>query len=625
MAEAGHGNTYFLRNRMSRKQPAPHRQDAHATPTRDFRWPAWAESPALLCLAAVGLSLALYWRTIGYDFIDLDDSAHVVNNVYVQGGLTWANIRWAFTDLANVVDYWHPLSWLSLMLDATLYGQRAGGYHATSFLLHAANVALLFRVMRAITADKWAAFAVAALFAVHPVHLESVVWITERKDVLFMFWGLIALDRYLAWAQTHRRAALAAFYICYTLSLMSKPVLVVLPGVLLLLDYWPLGRWSPYALLRPPAAAPSVGARLRAFWPLLLEKLPMLGLAACSALMTAFSSLKSYDPTIVDTATRLGNAFLSLAKYVWMLFVPTRLAIFYPLTAPLPLWPLALSIAAFCAALLLVAWKGRRFPWLVLGLGWFLLGLLTTIVAPKVGMQVALADRFTYFPFVGAYLIVVLGAKELASRLILDKRKLQMALAAAFLALCGWYWTQATHSIHFWRNKYANYERALEIAPDSFRISNNYGKILLDRGDIALAETYVLKALALEPNYNLALGNLGNIYMATGRYEEAIGLFQRALAQDPHYTFSADDHYGIAFCLARLGRYDEAEKSYLQALAIRPGYAQAHNDLGNIALVRGDLRGAEQHFAKALALVPDYYVAQQNLERVRARLAAGRP
>jgi Tfp pilus assembly protein PilF len=591
------------------------------------RWLEVSTSPAALCLVAVALALALYWRTLGFEFIDLDDTAHILANPHVLGGLTWANVRWAFADLAGMVDYWHPVSWLSLMLDATLYGQWAGGYHATNFLLHAANVALVFLLVRTVTSDKWSAFAVAVFFAVHPLHLESVAWITERKDVLFMFWGLLAIHVYLAWAMSRSRSALAAFYCCYALSLMSKPVLVVLPGILLLLDYWPLGRWSPYELFQPAGSAPSFSTRLRALWPLLREKLPMVGLAALSTLMTVFTSLRMYDLVVVDAPTRFGNAFLSLSKYVWKLFVPTDLAILYPFQMHLPVWPLALSIAAFCAALLLVLWQGKRFPWLIFGAGWFLLGLLTTIVVPKTGVQIPLADRFTYFPYVGAYLVLVLGARELASRLIADRRKRHMALAACLLALFGWYWTQADYAIGFWRNKFTIYERALDVTPGNHILFNNYAKLLLDRMDgvdIVRAETYVLKALALQPNYNLAQGNLGNIYSATGRYEQAIEMYQKALAHDKNYVYSADDHYSIGYCLAQLHRYDEAEKYYREALAIRPNYPQAHNDLGNIALLRGDLRSAEEHYAKAVALAPDYRAAQENLASVRARLAGGR-
>jgi len=610
---------------MPRKLTDTARSHARPPAVPPRRWLELFGSAPALCLAAVAVALALYWRTLGFEFIDLDDTAYVLNNPQVLGGLTWEGVRWAVANMSHAASYWHPVTWLSLMLDASLYGQWAGGYHATSFVLHAANVALLFLLMRSITADKWSAFAVAVLFAVHPLHLESVVWITERKDVLFMFWGLLALNSYLAWARSRSRSALAAFYCCYALSLMSKPVLVVLPGILLLLDYWPLGRFSPYELFRPAGPPPPpAAARFRAFWPLLREKLPMLAMAVLSTLMTVASHPESYDQEVLGLPVRLGNAFLAVAKHAWKVLVPTDLAILYPFQTPLPLWPLVLSIAALCAALLLVAWKGRRLPWLVLGLGWFLLGLLTTLVSPKVGLHVALADRFTYFPYVGAYLVLVLGAREMAAGLIADTRRRQATLALCFLALFGWYWTQATFALQFWRNKFTIYERAIDVTPGHHALFNNYGKLLLtrmDRQDVVRSEIYVLKALALQPNYNFALGNLGNIYAATGRYEQAIEMYQRALAQDKNYEYSADDHYSIGYCLARLHRYDEAERYYHQALAIRPDYPQPYNDLGNIAMIRGDLRHAEEYYAKTAALLPNSPVARENLRRVRAVLA----
>ena len=582
------------------------------------------ESPAALCLIAVAAALALYWRSTGYEFIDLDDSFHILKNSHVTGGLTWDALRWAFVDLTNVVDYWHPVSWLSLMLDADLYGLQAGGYHATSVILHALNVALVFRLMRRITADKWTAFAVAVLFAVHPMHLESVVWITERKDVLFLFWGLLALDSYLSWARDRSRTALAAFYCCYALSLMSKPVLVVLPGLLLLLDYWPLNRWSPYELFRPAMPGGSFRTRLRDFWPVLREKLPVLGLAILSTVITFLTGPRTDDVIVVSDAARFGNAFLSLGRYAVKFLIPTDLSLSYPFQLPLPFWPLVLSIAALFAALLLALRHGRSRPWLILGLGWFLLGFLTTISIPKHGMQVALADRFTYFPFLGAYLLLVLGAREAAARCSADRKKRTAVLAACLLALLGWYWSQATYAIGFWRNKYTIYERAIEVTSGHHAIYNNYGKILLDRGDAALAETYVLKALALQPNYNLALGNLGTVYMDTGRTEQAITMFNRAIAASPNDSVNGNFYYNLARCFVRLGRYDEAEKYYLQDLAIQPNDPEAHNDLGNIALLRRDLRGAEERYAKAVDQAPDYQVARENLARVRRLLAGAR-
>ena len=612
---------------MSRK--ARHKATIHATHpeqrpgARTRHWLEPCASAPALCLVAVGLALALYWRTLGYEFIDLDDTAYVLNNPHVLGGLGWASARWALVSLTYTVGYWHPVTWLSLMIDASLFGQWAGGYHATSFLLHTACVALVFLLVRRITADKWAAFAVAAIFAVHPAHLESVVWITERKDVLFMFWGLLALNSYLTWARDRSRPALIAFYCCYAASLMSKPVLVVLPGLLLLLDYWPLRRWSPYELFTR-GGPELLGARLRAFWPLLREKLPMLALAALSTLATIHTTPKLHDLIVVDAQDRLGNAFLSLARYAWKYLWPTDLSLFYPFRLPLPVWPLVLSIAGLLAALLFALRNGRHRPWLLLGLGWFLLGLLTTIIIPGVGMQVALADRFAYFPYLGASLLVVLGAREAAARLVADERRRHALLALGLAGLLGWYWVQADYAIGFWRDKYTIYERAIDLSSEHHILYNNYGKLLVDRGDFGRAEVYVRKSLALQPGYTFALGNLGNIFMATGRFEEAIGLFQRALAPDPHYIYSADDHYGIAYCLSRLGRYNEAEAQYLQVLASTPNYPKAHNDLGNIALLRGDLRRAEEYFAKAVALAPDYRVASENLERVRRMLAAAK-
>ncbi len=588
------------RDRAGRAFSAP------ASPAAPRPVPTW-----LLCAGLLAAIFAVYTRVGGFDFIDLDDTLYVTANPRVLGGLTLDSLRWAFS--LSSANYFHPLTWVSLMLDASLYGARAGGYHLTNLLLHGANAALLFFLVSRLVGNRWVALAVAGAFGLHPVHVESVAWVTARKDVLFTFFGLVSLHGYAHWARTGRRLGLALSLAAHAASLLAKPMLVTLPGLLLLLDLWPLGR------------ANGEGA-----WPsprrvalLILEKWPYLLLGLASGLLTLSSHPVAFSPFEPSLGLRLANALVSYAEYLRLLFLPLNLAILYPFPTSLPAFQVAASALLLTAISGLAAWQWPRRPYLLVGWLWYLMALVPVIVPPKVGLHVALADRWAYLPFWGLYLALAMLAAEFFGAWAQSRGRRAPAILACllpFAALAALAW----HQLGFWKDKYAPYERALAVTRDNYYILNNYGVLMLRKGDLASAERHFRAAHALHPDHSFALANMGQVLSATGRFTEAMAMFERALPGDSLPGGDAhEDHYGIGYCLAQLGRLDEAEAHYRKALELKPGYAMAHNDLGNIAMLRGNLREAEERYSKALELAPDYAIARENLSRVRARLAAG--
>jgi Flp pilus assembly protein TadD len=577
--------------------------------------PAWA----LGCLAVLATAV-VYARTSTFDFAHLDDTLYVTENPQVLAGLTLDGLRWAFS--FNSSNYWHPLTWLSLMLDRSLYGDWAGGFHLTNAALHCANVALLYALVRRWLAPhspgaKWPALAVVLALGLHPVHVESVAWITERKDVLFLFFGLICLHCYTGRAERGRSgfAGLWPALLAYAASLLAKPMLVTLPALLVLLDFWPLKR---LALPGVSAHGEVRGPGLRS---LLIEKLPFLALSAAVAATTLGTHPASHEVIVLGLGQRLSNAAGSYLDYLRLLVFPSGLAVVYPFPLHPSLAKAGMALALIAAVSALVLRQLRLRPQLAVGWFWFLGTLTPVIVPPKVGLHVAYADRWTYFPFIGLYIALAILAGEGLSRLR-DERLRRRVTAGLLAALCMGLATLSTLQLRFWRSPLSLYEHALAVTQGSHVIMNNYGLLKMRAGDFDVAEKWLLQSLDIAPNYGQALANLGHIRVVQGRFPEALDKFAKALEVDTGNAIDAsEDHYAMGYCLAQLGRFDEAEAQYLKALDLRPNYPMALNDLGNIALVRGDARSAEKFFERAVSLAPDYAVARGNLARAQAALA----
>jgi Tfp pilus assembly protein PilF len=582
-------------------------------PFRRERLEALFAHPLSLGLLLAAMTLALYGRTAWFQFIDLDDAQYIVNNPHIQNGLTWEGLRWAFSGSSGV-GYWHPLTWVSLMLDVTLFGQWAGGFHLTNAGLHSANVVLLYFLLHRIVGNKWIGLAVAGIFAVHPLHVESVAWITARKDVLSMLFGLVALHCYVAWVDSRRLSAFIMLHVAYGASLMAKPMFVTLPALLLLLDYWPLGRIDVAG--RWP--------RLEILWQRVREKWLLLLMAPASVLATLASHPEAYGAFEPSLGLRLANAVVSYVEYASKFFWPTNLAIVYPFPKSIQTTTLAINAAILVVVSATAIYNVRRRPYLLVCWLWYLVSLLPVIIPPRVGLHVATADRWGYLPSWGIYLACVLLTAELIGRIGKPAVVKQVVIVALLLPVGVLSWL-TFHQLTWWQDKYTIYERALAVTDGNYFVMNNYGVLLMRRQEPERAETLFRRSLSIFPNYGMALGNMGILCSGQGRFGEAIDYFKRALVEDSRPGGSAyEDYYGIGYCLAQLQQYGDAESYYHKAIELKPDYALAYNDLGNIALLRGEVQKAVGLFAKAVEIKPDYAVARANLLRAR-QLATKKP
>ena len=547
---------------------------------------------AAIAAALIAVTLAAFHGVLSSGFVDFDDDAYVIANVEVQHGLRAESIAWAFTTTAGA--NWHPVTWLSHMLDVQLFGLDAGKHHRTSLLLHAANVVLLFLLLVEMTGAVWRGALVAALFAIHPLHVESVAWVAERKDVLstlFWFLTLAAWLRYIAKKTPARHAQVLALYAC---GLMSKPMLVTLPFTLLLLDYWPLSRWQP--------AAPG----------LVREKAPLFAMAAISSVVTFFAqrggrAVESLE--LLSPAERVANAACSYATYLGKTFWPSALAVFYPHAhRGLLAWPVVLSALLLAAVTLLALRLKTRAPYLAVGWFWYVGTLVPVIGLVQVGAQ-ARADRYTYLPLVGVFVAIAWGLAELETRIPNSRVALVSAAVVALAALCFVTAAQVRH----WADDVSLFGHAVAVTSDNAPMQANLGLALFDRGDVDQAIAHDREALRISPGYKRALGNLALALATRGDDAGAIQAYERVLEID---SGDAVIHFQLARALARAGRADEAVSHYGEALRLNPAYPEAHDNLANLLADRGRTSDALLHYEASLRLRPDNAVGRYNLANV---------
>jgi protein O-mannosyl-transferase len=632
----------------TRRAPAAATAPPRATPAARQRSLVIAIAAALAATV-----LGLYAQTARFEFLTLDDQTFIVENPPVLAGLTWDSVRWAFTEA--YYPNWHPLTWLSHMLDVSLFGLRAGPPHLVSAGLHALNAVLVFLTLLYLTGALWPSALAAALFAVHPMRAESVAWLSERKDVTSgLFWILTTL----AYAWYARRPALLRYLLVaglLVLGLMSKTMLVSLPLLLLLLDVWPLQRWAP---LRVSRAAPRPGEPTPASLPwLVVEKLPLVALAAIASWITVYTqqTVRAVQTTAdISLAWRLANALLAYASYLRKTVWPSDLAGFYPHPAlngtPLAdvVWPavaaalvLALITASCVAAV-------RRRPYLLVGWLWFVVALVPVIGLMQVGMQ-SMADRYIYLAGLGLYVMLAWGGRDLMERWPQSRVPLVAAAGVALGAYTAVSWVQ----IGTWRNSQALYERAIAVTHDNYLAQASlgawlrtqgrtdeaaphfrealrirpqepyalmqYGALLADQGQLDEAARNETEALRLSPGYAQAYANLGLVRMKQDRLEEAAANFEAALRLKPLYAM-AEGNLGAA--RLKQGRYDEAAAHLQRAIALEPGSAEAHNNLGVALVQQGDLHAAAAQFETALRLKPGHANATRNLQWVRQQLGS---
>jgi Flp pilus assembly protein TadD len=550
-------------------------------------------------------TLAVYLQVCRHPFAWLDDAAYVTQNPHVRGGLSVQGLRWAAVSLEQA--NWHPLTWFSHMADVELFGLSPGPHHLVSVLWHGANALLLFALFLAATGARLRSAFVAALFALHPLHVESVAWIAERKDVLSSCFGLLALLAYVRYARAPRAATYLPVPLLYAASLAAKPMLVSLPVLLLLLDRWPLGRLGPAA--GRPGAAPQ-GRRLGA---LLLEKVPLLLLsAAASALAVAAQDRAVADLERFPLWVRSANAALAWVGYLVKTFVPYPLSVFYPHPGGSIVPAAAAGACLLLASITLAALRGRQArPALATGWFWFLAGLLPVIGLVQVGMQ-AMADRYSYLPQTGLAIMVAWGIA--GARAPARQRRLLAAAASVGIALCA---VLSYFQVRLWRSDAALFAHAVRHTRGNYVAHNALGTALALGGQPREAADQIREALRIRPDYPLAWYNMGVLLERLGDLDGAALHYGRALRLDARSARAATNLGGIE---QRRGRRREAAEYYRAALRADPGDAVANNNLGVILLGEGRAAEAAAAFSRSLERDPANPDATANLARA---LAAG--
>ena len=584
---------------------------------------AWPESRwfALVCLVLALGTLALYWPITHYPFVEFDDMAYVVDNPHVNTGLSTTNLVWAFTTFEQA--NWHPLTWVSHQLDCTLFGVEAGGSHLVNLLYHVANTLLLFLFLRSATGAFWRSALVAALFAWHPMHVESVAWASERKDVLSTFFWLLTMLVYLVYARraggNHAPAGaarppgragtagcyLAALALC-ACGLLSKPMVVTLPFVLLLLDFWPLNRISGLAFHGAGAAAG--GCRPVSWGRVVLEKIPFLALAIGGSVSTFLAQSGGGAVSKLELSERLANVALAYVRYVAKLIWPSDLVILYPRP---PHWPVVLALAALALVTvwtLLCAWNWRKKPYLAAGWFWFLGTLVPTIGFIQVGAQ-AMADRYTYIPSIGFFIVAVWGATELLSRSAIKKTVLAVAAGALLLG----YASAAFSQIALWHNSITLFRHAVEVTTDNYAAENALGKAYERAGQDAYALACYQQAVKTEPRFPQSQFNLAMALLAANRPEEALEHLQVTAAIDPR---DADVQFDLGIYFSQRNGWTNAAICFSNSVAIRPGFARAQQALGGALSNLGQASNAAPHLREALRLDPGMLLAKTNLDRL---------
>lgn len=590
----------------------------------------WIEGAAALLLAA-----AVLWTfrpALRCGFVNYDDPVYVTGNGHVRKGLTWAGLRWAFTSTEAV--NWHPLTWISHMTDCQLYGLNAAGHHMTSVLLHAANAALLFLLLRRMTGALWTACLAAALFALHPLRVESVVWIAERKDVLSAFFWMLALWAYVRYTEkndgqsSRPKVFYGAALLFYAFALMAKPMAVTLPFVLLLLDYWPLRRGGSLVVL-------------------VVEKVPFLVLTCLSCVMTIWAQHRGgavASLALYPFWERLGNVPLAYASYLAKEFWPHDLISFYP-HQPLRPAPVLGAILLLGAVTAWVLGRRRSQPYLLTGWFWFLGVLAPTLGIVQVGAQF-IADRYTYLPSIGLSIMVAWGLRDWSlARPILFK---PLALAGAVaVGVCAFF---TSGHAKIYQDSETLWQATLRYHPENLMARDNLAKWLIDRGRLPAAReqcrqalifrpddpeaqwnlarislregkpdeavTDCLKSIAAQPRDAQSYATLGEAYLKKGQLANAVQSFERAVEIQPDFP---EGWCNFGFSLVQEGRLPEAVRADEKALEFAPDYALAHNDLGSILRQLGRTDEALPHFRRATELEPDFGEAHYNIADILLR------
>jgi tetratricopeptide (TPR) repeat protein len=545
-------------------------------------------------LALIAITVLVYLPVRNFPFIGFDDPGYVTENPHIAGGISLGAIRWAMT--SGYVANWHPLTWISHMMDIQFFGMNGGAHHVTALVLHVANTLLLFFVFARMTGATGRSALLAALFAVHPMHVESVAWVAERKDVLSTFFWMLTMIAYVAYTRRPgwRRYAIVA--VLFALGLMAKQMLVTLPCVLLLLDVWPLRRAV-------------VGGSSRTAWArLAYEKLPLLGLSAAASVATFLAQRSSgavQTLNAIPLSIRVSNAVLSYWHYIGKLVWPTDLAPLYPYPKTLLVGWVVAAIVGLIVVSIAVARAAKTQPYLPVGWLWFLGTLVPVIGIVQVGMQ-SMADRYTYVPSIGLFFAVIWGANDLLNRAHAPRAvgvgvSVATVVAAAILA---------RQQVGFWRSGVALWEHTVAVTRDNYLALNNLGWDLALAGRPAEAIPHYQEAIRLNPKIPAPRTNMALALVAMGKNDEAIAQYLDALQIAPdNYVIQMN----LGYALSRVGRLDEAISRFQEAIRLKEDFVEAHNGLGLTLGRKGDAEGAIGEYREALRLMPTLAETHNNL------------
>ena len=533
----------------------------------------------LICLILVLPTLGVYWEVRNFDFVTFDDYTYVAENPNVQSGLSKSGLVWAFTRFH--ANNWHPVTWLSHMLDCQLFGLNPGMHHLNNLIFHTANTLLLFLVLGRMTGALWRSAFVSALFALHPLHVESVAWVAERKDVLSTLFWMLTMWAYVRYSERPSPTRYLLIFPFFILGLMSKPMLVTLPFVLLLMDYWPLGRLQ--------STLPEKGGKLKtpklAVLRLIAEKIPLFVLVALLSVVTFLAqeeAVQSLDN--FHLKARIANGLVSYAAYIRKMFWPNDLSIFYPYPQTLQLWQATASGFFLITMTILFVRMGKRRPFILVGWLWYLGTLFPVIGLVQVGTH-AMADRYTYIPLIGLFIMIAWGIPDLLGNWLYRKQVLRISagLLLVILAVCTWL------QVRYWKDSIVLFTHAIDVTDDNWMAHNNIGFPLVQQGRNIEAIAHFSKAVRIKPDYAEAHVNLANSYGLEGRFEEA-------------------------------------KQHFFDAIRINPDLADAYMNLGVIFARQGNLDKAINHFAAALRVNPDDATTRLYLNRaLQLRRGPGRP
>lgn len=514
----------------------------------------------IILLFLITLTLTVYWPVQNYEFLNYDDQIYVTDNLRVRFGLSWDNLAWAFKSMD--AGFWHPLTWLSLMSDYSLYRMGAGGYHWTNVLFHVGSTFVLFLALHAMTGAIWRSGFVAALFAVHPLHVESVAWIAERKDVLSGFFWMLTLWMYVHYVKKPRLGKYLVVLLSFILGLMSKPMVVTLPVVLLLMDYWPLGRFN------------SLEKQKNTLRLVILEKVPLLICSSVIGILTVIAEHRFgaiSDLETLSLTARISNALVSYMIYIGDMIFPAKLAAYYPHPGFWPL-PTILGAGLFIAFLTLFSvTRAKKSPYLIVGWLWYLMTLGPVIGLIQLG-NLARADRYTYIPLVGLFIAFAWSVSELFKKMNINKSILLSSAVAVLLVFA----VIARFQVQYWKNDLTLFNHMVNVTENNYKAYHGLGMVYHKQGDDERAIAYIRQALTIKPD-NRAHNDLGFVYMSKGKFMDA-------------------------------------EKEFSEAVRLNPGNVKAHNNLGAALASQGNYKEAIGHFREAIRLDPNYTSARLNMK-----------